>query len=144
MVKTVKNTVMTANIKIPPPMAFPASRVSFAPILRPTTTVIPIESPIITIVSVCISILPVATAETLNIVGTVEHVDVNYYFIQLTDSTTGQSRQVFVKKNATIIDGETQKSKTLSSIKEGSLVTAVVSSNGFTSEAISIVILPNK
>ena len=91
-----------------------------------------------------IDVNSVATAETLNIVGTVEHVDVNYYFIQLTDSTTGQSRQVFVKKNATIIDGETQKTKTLSSIKEGSLVTAVVSSNGFTSEAISIVILPNK
>ena len=91
-----------------------------------------------------IDVNSVATAETLNIVGTVEHVDVNYYFIQLTDSTTGQSRQVFVKKNATIIDGETQKSKTLSSIKEGALVTAVVSSNGFTSEAISIVILPNK
>lgn len=91
-----------------------------------------------------IDVNSVATAETLNIVGTVEHVDVNYYFVQVIDSTTGLSRQIFVKKNATIIDGETQKTKSLSSIKEGSLITAVVSSNGFTSEAISIVILPGK
>lgn len=90
-----------------------------------------------------IDVNSVATPDTLNVVGVVEHVDTNYYFIQITESSTGQSRQVFVKKNATIIDGETQKSKTLSSIKEGSLITAVISSNGFTSEAISVVILPN-
>lgn len=90
-----------------------------------------------------IEVNAVATAETLNVVGVVEHVDTNYYFIQLTETSTGQTRQVFVKKNATIIDGETQKPKTLSNIKEGSLITAVVSTNGFTSEAISIVILPN-
>lgn len=91
-----------------------------------------------------IDVSSVATPDTLNVVGTVEHVDTNYYFIQLTETSTGQSRQVFVKKNATIIDGETQKSKTLANIKEGSLITAVISSNGFTSEAISIVILPNE
>ena len=91
-----------------------------------------------------IDVSSVATPDTLNVVGVVDHVDTNYYFIQLTETSTGQTRQVFVKKNATIIDGETQKSKTLSSIKEGSLITAVVSSNGFTSEAISVVILPNK
>ncbi len=90
-----------------------------------------------------IDVSSVATPDTLNVVGVVEHVDTNYYFVQITETSTGQSRQVFVKKNATIIDGETQKSKTLASIKEGSLITAVVSSNGFTSEAISIVILPN-
>jgi len=91
-----------------------------------------------------IDVSSVATPDTLNIVGVVEHVDTNYYFIQLTETSTGESKQVFVKKNATIIDGETQKTKTLSNIKEGSLITVVVTSNGFTPEAISIVILPNK
>lgn len=91
-----------------------------------------------------IEVSSVATPDTLNVVGVVEFVDTNYYLIQLTETSTGNSRQVFVKKNATIIDGETQKSKTLSSIKEGSLITAVITSNGFTSEAISIVILPKE
>ena len=90
-----------------------------------------------------ISVSSVATSETVNVVGVVEYVDTNYYLIQLTETASGQSKQVFVKKSATIIDGNTQKTKTLSSIKEGDLITAVVSSNGFTSEAISIVILPN-
>ncbi len=53
----------------------------------------------------------------------------------------GTNQQVFVKKNATIIDSATQKARTLSSIKVGDTITAVITSNGFTSEAISIVIL---
>ena len=90
-----------------------------------------------------IDVSSVATPDTLNVVGVVEYVDTNYYFIQVTETTSGNTKQVFVKKNATIIDGETQKTKTLANIKEGSLITAVVTSNGFTSEAISIVILPS-
>ena len=90
-----------------------------------------------------IDVSSVATPDTLNVVGIVNYVDTNYYFIQLTETTSGQPKQIFVKKNATIIDGETQKTKALANIKEGSLITAVISSNGFTSEAISIVILPN-
>ena len=77
--------------------------------------------------------------ETLNVVGTVQHVDTNYMFISL--ETTNGTQQIFVKQNATIIDGQTQKSRTLDSIQVGSSITAVISSDGFVPEAISIVIL---
>jgi len=80
------------------------------------------------------------TVDTVNIVGTVENVDTNYLCITLTVSD-GSTQQVFVKKNASILDSATQKARTLSSIKAGDTITAVITSNGFTQEAISIVIL---
>ncbi len=80
------------------------------------------------------------SVDTVNVVGTVQNVDTNYMCITLTTSD-GTTQQVFVKKNASIIDGTTQKSRTLASIKEGDTITAVITSNGFTHEAISIVIL---
>ena len=80
------------------------------------------------------------SVDTVNVVGTVQNVDTNYMCITLTTSE-GTTQQVFVKKNASIIDGTTQKSRTLASIKEGDTITAVITSNGFTHEAISIVIL---
>ena len=80
------------------------------------------------------------TVDTVNIVGTVANVDKNYMCITLA-MQDGTNQQIFVKKNASIIDGTTQKTRTLDSIKQGDTITAVITSNGFTSEAISIVIL---
>ena len=80
------------------------------------------------------------SVDTVNVVGTVENVDTNYMCITLTVSD-GSTQQVFVKKNASILDSATQKARTLSSIKAGDTITAVITSNGFTQEAISIVIL---
>ncbi|MBO5453374.1 MAG: S-layer homology domain-containing protein [Clostridia bacterium] len=80
------------------------------------------------------------SVDTVNIVGTVQNVDTNYMCITLTVSD-GSTQQIFVKKTASILDGTTQKARTLSSIKEGDTITAVITSNGFTQEAISIVIL---
>lgn len=77
--------------------------------------------------------------ETLNVVGTVKYVDTNYMFITL--ETADGEQQIFVKKNANIMDSQTQKAKTLSAIKAGSTITAVISSDGFVPEAISIVVL---
>lgn len=92
-----------------------------------------------TITKIVVETTPVS-ADTVNIVGTVANVDTNYLCITLT-MADGTNQQIFVKKNATIIDSATQKTRTLSSIKVGNTITAVITSNGFTSEAISIVIL---
>ncbi|MBQ3004427.1 MAG: S-layer homology domain-containing protein [Clostridia bacterium] len=89
-----------------------------------------------------IAVSSVATNETVNVVGTVNHVDTNYMFISLT-TAEGVQEQIFVKKNASIIDSTTQKTRTLASIKEGSMITAVIASDGFTPEAVSIVVLSN-
>ena len=87
-----------------------------------------------------IEVSSVATSETVNVVGTVNHVDTNYMFISMTTSD-GAEKQVFINKKASVIDSSTLKSRTLESIKIGSTITAVISSDGFTPEAVSIVIL---
>ena len=91
-----------------------------------------------TVTSVAFTSTP--SVDNVNLMGTVLEVNTNYASItlQLNDGTT---TQVFVRKSANIINGTTGRSVTLSSIKKGSVITAVVSTSGFTSEAISIVVL---
>lgn len=94
-----------------------------------------------TITSIAITSTP--AVDNLNVMGTVLEVNTNYASVTLQvdeDTTT----QIFIKKNATILNGTTGKAMTLSAIKEGDILTAVVSTSGFTSEAISIVVLQQK
>lgn len=87
-----------------------------------------------------IDIVSTPTVDNVNIMGTVKEVNANYasLAIQLEDGTT---TQLFVKKNATIINGVTGRATTFSAIKPGNVITAVITSSGFTAEAISIVVL---
>lgn len=87
-----------------------------------------------------IDIVSTPTIDNVNIMGTVKEVNANYasLAIQLEDGTT---TQLFVKKNATIINGVTGRATTFSAIKPGNVITAVITSSGFTAEAISIVVL---
>lgn len=61
---TVTPTEISPNRLMPLPMILPASCFLPAPILVPTYTVSPIESPVMTTVIVCIIWLPVETADT--------------------------------------------------------------------------------
>ena len=87
-----------------------------------------------------IDIVSTPTIDNVNIMGTVLEVNSNYasLAIQLDDGTT---TQLFVKKNATIINGVTGRATTFAAIKPGNVITAVITSSGFTAEAISIVVL---
>lgn len=91
-----------------------------------------------TVTSVAITSTP--SVDNVNLMGTVLEVNTNYASITL-QLNDGTPTQVFVRKSANIINGTTGRSVTLSSIKKGSVITAVVSTSGFTSEAISIVVL---
>ncbi len=90
-----------------------------------------------TVTSVEITSTP--TVETLNIAGTVTEINTNYSSITLKLSD-GSIDKIFVKSGASIINGTTGKKTTLANIKEDNFLTAVVSSTGFTHEAISIVV----
>ena len=90
-----------------------------------------------TITSIEITSTP--SVETLNVMGTVTEINTNYSSITL-QLNDGSYEKIFVKSGATIINGATGKKTTLANIKEGNLLTAVVSSTGFTAEAISIVV----
>ena len=91
-----------------------------------------------TVTSIAITSTPVI--DNVNIMGTVLEVHPNYdaITVQVNEETV---TQVFVKRTATIINGKTGKTMSLSAIKPGSIVTAVVTSSGFTAEAISVVVL---
>lgn len=91
-----------------------------------------------TVTNIAITSTPVIN--NVNIMGTVLEVHPNYdaITVQVDEETV---TQVFVKRTATIINGKTGKSMSLSAIKPGSIVTAVVTSSGFAAEAISVVVL---
>ena len=61
---TISSTPNTANRQMPPPMALPASSGSPRPMRSPTRMVMPMDRPVITMVTVDMSMLPVATPET--------------------------------------------------------------------------------
>ena len=90
-----------------------------------------------TITSIEITSTP--TVETLNVAGTVTEINTNYSSITLKLSD-GTIDKIFVKNGASIINGTTGKKTTMANIKVGDFLTAVVSSTGFTHEAISIVV----
>ena len=92
-----------------------------------------------TVMEVAITSTP--TVESVNVMGTVTEVNTNYSSITL-QLNDGTYEKVFVKSGASIINGESGKKTTLASIKAGDTLTAVVSTTGFTAEAISIVVFP--
>lgn len=92
-----------------------------------------------TVMEVAITSTP--TVESVNVMGTVTEVNTNYSSITL-QLNDGTYEKVFVKSGATILNGESGKKATLASIKAGDTLTAVVSTTGFTAEAISIVVFP--
>lgn len=92
-----------------------------------------------TVMEVAITSTP--TVESVNVMGTVTEVNTNYSSITL-QLNDGTYEKVFVKSGATILNGESGKKATLASIKPGDTLTAVVSTTGFTAEAISIVVFP--
>ena len=63
----VRITANTAKRQMPVPTARLASSGFRAPILWPTRMVIPMERPVIIMVTVCISILPLLTPETSSV-----------------------------------------------------------------------------
>ena len=87
-----------------------------------------------------IEITSTPTADSLNVVGTVLEVNTNYSSLTL-KSGEGKTVQLFVKNKANIINGTTGRTMALSAIKPGDMVTAVVSTTNFSSEAISIVVI---
>ncbi|MBQ2966651.1 MAG: S-layer homology domain-containing protein [Clostridia bacterium] len=88
-----------------------------------------------------VTITSTPTVESVNVMGTVTEVNTNYSSITLL-LNDGSYEKVFVKSGASIINGTTGKKATLSTIKPGDTLTAVVSTTGFTAEAISIVVFP--
>ena len=90
-----------------------------------------------------IEITSAPSADSLNVVGTVLEINTNYSSLTL-KTGEGKTVQLFVKNKANIINGTTGRTMALSAIKPGDMVTAVVSTTNFSSEAISIVVLEKK